>query len=356
MKTQIRQICALALCCALVGVSCKSSDKEKTDPAKSKQAPTPGVDVFVVTPQALGQQMEVPGSLLANEETEIHPEVSGRVIGLFIKEGTAVAKGALLAKLYDADLQAQLRKLQVQLTIAQKTEDRQKQLLAVNGISQQDYDLSLLSVNNLLADIDIIKTAIAKTEVRAPFSGTLGLRNISLGAFVTNATVLTTLRDFNQLKLEFTVPERYGSQVHNGGLVHFLIDGNAQRFAASVIATENNIAADTRSLRVKALVNQKAAALISGAFAKVQLDMGKNDAALMVPTQAIIPQARNKKVVVLRNGLTSMEVVTTGIRDTSKVEITSGLKPGDTILISGLLTTKPGSKVKIKSIQPTQKH
>lgn len=328
----------------------------KSESAAKKEAPKTGgpvspVDVFVVSSREIDNQIDVPGTLMPNEATAIHTEVSGRVIGLYFKEGAPVAKGSLLLKLEDNDLQAQLKKLQVQLAIAQKTEERQKQLLAISGISQQDYDLSLLAVNNLRADIDIIKTSILKTEIRAPYSGTTGLRNISLGAYVSPATEITTIRDIGNLKLEFTVPERYGAAVAAGKNVQFSIDGSQQKWTARVLATENNIETETRSLRVRAVVNSTGGKLISGAFAKVQLLLDKNEAALMIPSQAIIPQAKNKKVVRLKDGLASMEVITTGIRDTAMVEITSGLKTGDTVLISGLLTTKPGSKVKIRSVK-----
>ncbi len=186
--------------------------------------------------------------------------------------------------------------MQVQLSIAQQTEKRQSELLKISGISQQDYDLSLLSVRNLQADINILQTSISKTAIRAPFSGTLGLRNISNGAYITPQTIITTLRQTNQLKVEFTVPERYGTKMQTGKLVYFTIEGNSENYLAKVIATENDIAVDTRSLRVKAVVDKTNTQLIAGSFAKVKIILDRNETALMIPTQAVIPQARNKKV------------------------------------------------------------
>ena len=340
----------MACSCSIFLQQCKELTNEKKDTPKPPP-PSAAVDAYIVEPLSITQVIEVPGSLAPLESTDLHPEISGRVISINFKEGTNIAKGSLLVKLYDADLQAQLKKIQVQLAIAKKTEERQKQLLNVSGISQQDYDLSLLAVNNLLADITILKTSIEKTEIRAPYAGQLGLRNISLGAYITPSTIISTIRSINQLTLAFTIPERYGDNIKLDGLIHFTIDGSNTNYAATVMATENSIAADTRSLRVKALVTKADNHLISGAFAKVQIELGKNMVALKVPTQAIIPQAKNKKVVVLRNGLASMEIVVTGLRDTSMVEVTSGLKLGDTVLISGLLSTKPGSKVKLNLIK-----
>ena len=167
-----------------VFISCSNKKKNTTGP-QQQQVIT--ADALIVSTQALSADIEVPGTILANETTEIHPEISGRVVRLNVREGAFVGKGALLAKLYDGDLQAQLRKLEVQLKIAEQMEDRQEQLLKIQGISQQEYDLSLLQVNNLRADMDIVREAVRKTEVRAPFSGKLGLKNISQGAFVTSS-------------------------------------------------------------------------------------------------------------------------------------------------------------------------
>lgn len=332
--------------------ACKNKEDEKKDSPKPATGSSK-VDAIIVSPTAVTQDIEVPGSLAAFEETNLQPEVSGRVTGIYFKEGALTNKGSLLVKLYDEDLQAQLKKIQVQLSIAKKTEERQNELLKINGISQQDYDLSLLAVRNLQADIDILKTSIAKTELRAPFSGKIGLRNISLGAYINPQTIVATIREVNRIKLEFTVPERYSTVMQPGKQIQFSIDGSNKTFNASIIANENNIAENTRSLKVKALTTSADQLLMAGGFAKVKVTLGKNESALMIPTQAIIPQARNKKVIVYRSGIAVMEVVTTGIRDADNVEIISGLKAGDTVLITGLLSSKPGSKIQLNTIKTT---
>lgn len=332
-------------------VSCQSSDKDaNTPPGGNANRPPAKVEAFIVTPRILTQAIEMPGSLIAAEETELHPEVSGRVTGIYFKEGSPVSQGSLLVKLYDGDLQAQLSKLKVQLKVAQETLLRYEALLKINGVSQQEYELYKLSVNNIQADMNIVQTSIGRTQLKAPFSGRLGLRNISMGAYITPATTVSTLRKVNQLKLEFTVPEKYGSGMKPGNRVEFSIENNAKPYSAKVIATENNIAEDTRSLKVRALVEKPDARLIAGSFGRVRIGLGQNDQALMIPSQAVIPKARNKEVIVYRSGMASMETVTTGIRDSAMVEITSGLKVGDTVLITGLLSTKPGSKVIISKV------
>ena len=331
--------------------ACKSSDKDEKKPgAGGDKKPPSRVEAFLVTPQTLAQDIEMPGSLMPAEETELHPEVSGRVTGIYFNEGSNVGQGAILIKLYDGDLQAQLSKLRIQLKVAKETLERYESLLKIGGVSVQEIEIYKLSVNNIQADMNIVQTSIARTSLRAPFSGRLGLRNISIGAYITPATTISTLRKISQLKLEFTVPEKYGTGMKPGGRIQFTMDNNEKTYAARIIATENNIAAETRSLRVRAVVDKADADLIAGAFVKVKIDLGKNDAALMIPSQAVIPKARNKQVIVYRNGMANMETVTTGIRDSSMVEITSGLKAGDTIIITGLLTTRQGSKVIISKV------
>lgn len=312
--------------------------------------PAPRVDGFIVHTQMVADDLEVPGTLVSEDATEIHPEVSGRVIALYFKEGSYVSKGAVLAKLYDGDLQAQKRKLAVQMQIAQQTENRHEQLMKIGGISKQDYDVSALQVSNLRADLDIINTSIAKTVIKAPFSGKIGFKSISTGAYVTPQSVITTIQKTADLKVEFTVPEKYTSKIKKGQYVNFTVEGNNRNYTAVVSATEPGIEQTTRALTIRAQVKGDAAGIIPGNFAKVKVAFDPDPNAIMVPSQAIIPQARGKKVVVYKNGKADFADVETGVRDSSMVQILSGLEKGDTIVITGLLSVKPDSKITISKI------
>jgi membrane fusion protein (multidrug efflux system) len=308
------------------------------------------VDAFIVKPTNISERIDVPGTLIANEATDIHPEISGRLVQLNVQEGKFVKHGALLAKIYDGDLQAQLKKSQVQLDIAKTNEERSAELLKIQGISKADYDASALNVSNTQADIDVTKANITKTEIRAPFDGKLGLKNISPGAYVTPATILASIQEINLLKLDFTVPEKYSAQMNPGKEVFFTTEGTDKTYSAKIIATESSVTQDTRTLTVRAVVQNKDAALVPGAFAKVMLNFEPDAHALMIPSQAIIPQARGKKVVIYQDSVAKFVDVTTGIRDSARVQILTGLKPGDTVVITGLMSVKPDAKIQVGKI------
>ncbi len=345
--------------------ACGSKKEKKTTTTQGPAARPPiRADGFLVKKVTLTDKLEIPGSLVANESTEIHPEISGRITYLNIVEGRFVSKGTLLAKLYDGDLQArinslnvQLKKSEVQLKIAQQSEDRSAKLLKIQGISQQDYDLAMLQVSNIMADMGIIKAQMAevrasmtKTNIVAPFSGRLGLKIVSSGAFVSPATTLTTITQLNQMKLDFTVPEKYSSQISVGQPVNFVIEGSDKTYTAKVAATEGNIMETTRSLQIRAAVQGEPADLIPGKFAKVTLNFKPDTNTIVVPTQAIIPQARGKKVYLYENGKAKFIEVTTGVRDSASIQILTGLKAGDTVLVTGLLSLRPDSKVTLGKI------
>jgi len=308
------------------------------------------VDGFVVSQRAISEKIEVPGTLLPFEETQIRAEIGGRIVQLNIREGTAVAKGTMLVKLFDRDLQAQLKKLQVQLQIKEKQQERSAELLKINGISQQDYDLSALDVENLKADMEATQIAISKTEIRAPYNGRVGLRNISLGSYISPQDIVTTIRQVDQLKLEFSIPEKYAKEIFKGYSVTFKVDGGEQFHHGTVMATENSVDQNTRTLRVRALVPATHRELVPGVFAKVDLQLGKNDSALLIPSQAVIPGARNKQVILFRKDSALYTVVETGLRDSAFVQVVKGLKVGDTVVTTGLMAIRPNAKIKITQL------
>jgi membrane fusion protein (multidrug efflux system) len=309
------------------------------------------VDGYVVRAEQLDNTLESSGTLQSNEEVEIRPELSARVVTIYFREGTAVAKGAMLVKLYDGDLLAQLQKLRSQRELSAKTSERQQYLLAKGGVSQQEADVAAAQVESFDADIALIQTQIQKTNIRAPFSGTIGLRAISEGAIVTPTTVMATLQQTNPLKVDFSVPEKYSKQVRKGDPVEFSVASDEKAYRGTVYAIEPKVDLTTRTVRLRALVPNPNNTLRPGQFAEVRLKLGTVSEAILVPTQAIIPGVREKQLIVQKNGKASFVTVETGTRLDKRIQITKGVQPGDTVVTSGMLQLKPDMPVKIARVQ-----
>jgi membrane fusion protein (multidrug efflux system) len=333
-----------------VFASCGGGDKKKvtvTTKQDQQQQPPVLVDVIVAGYQPLNNIIEANGSVVANETTELRPEVSGRLIYLNIPEGRAVSKGTVLARINDADLQAQLGKLRAQLSLAEKTEERLRKLLAVEGINRADYDVAVNQVSTIRADIGVTQANISRTIIRAPFSGTIGLRNVSPGAYVSPQTVLATLQQVSRSKIDFTLPEIYANSVHKGSSVVIDISGTKRK--ATVLALESQANTSTRNVTVRALVDN--GVINPGTFVKVLIDAGSKANSLLVPSASIIPEANARKVIVVKNGKGIMTTVETGLRTATGVEILDGLKQGDSVVVTGVLYVRPTSKLKVRSVK-----
>ena len=273
MKHPLTRFLCVSAAAIIALCNCQGSKDKKQQSQQIRIVPV--VEGFMVKPTSIHQTIYISGTLKPFEETVLMPEVAGRVVTLNLHEGMFVRQGTLLVKLYDADLQASLQKSEAQLQLAQQTEKRQSELLKVSGISQSDYDQAVLQIHSINADIEIIKAQIRKTEVLAPFDGVIGLRNISMGAEVSPGMALATIRAVEQLKLDFSVPEKYADAIKSGLNVHFTVQGEEIQYDATVKATEEGIDAATRNLKVRAIVKNKKTSLIPGAFANVALELGE---------------------------------------------------------------------------------
>ncbi|MCL6524298.1 MAG: efflux RND transporter periplasmic adaptor subunit [Thermoflavifilum sp.] len=308
------------------------------------------VDVFVVRPQPVQQTLNSSGTLISNEAINLQPEITGRIIQLNFQEGAFVRKGTLLVKLFDGDLQAQRQKLQAQLALQQLTLQRQENLLAINGISQQEVDNTRNQIASIQADIENIQAQIRKTEIYAPFNGVIGLRNASIGAIVNPSTVIATLQQIDPLKLDFTIPEKYAPLLDTHVPVNFHTAGFDEVFHGYIYAIEPQIDPNTRTVRIRCHVPNNKNKLLPGAYADVQLVLQKIPHALMVPTQSVIPTTRDQQVIVYRQGKVQFVNVETGIRQQDLIQITKGLSPGDTVLVTGMMQARPGMRVQIHQI------
>lgn len=325
------------------------SGNKQPNPQAGGQPPTI-VDVIIVGPSKVSSELEVNGEVAANEFVELHPEVSGRLTYLNVPEGGNIGQGTVVARINDADLQAQKSKSKVQLELARQTEARLKKLLDVNGINQADYDAAYNQVRGLEADIAYTDAMIEKTVVKAPFSGTLGLRQVSPGAYVTPSTTIVTLQQVQTLKVDFSVPEEFSEFVQKGDTVLVKTDlGQDERLPATVWAIEPQANRDTRNLKARAMLAGDKAN--PGAFVKVYIQRGGNASSILIPSNAIIPDAMSKKVVLVKGGKASFVPVETGMRQDRLVEVTSGLSPGDSLVVDGVLFARPNAPLKVRSVK-----
>lgn len=338
----MRKINILVFAAILTAVGC--SKKPKSEEKFNTNAPV-SIDIAIIENQTLEKLIEVNGTVLANDYIDIHPETSGRIVFLQIPEGKLVQAGTVLAKLNDADLQAQLAKIKVQLELANINENRNKQLLNVKGINQSDYDISLQQVKSLHADISFVQSQIDKTIIKAPFTGQIGLRQVSLGAFINNTSTIATLQKVDKLKVDFTLPEVYQDFIKVGKKVNIESIGKDKTIlTANVFAIEPQIIALSRNIKVRAELHGK---LLPGSYVKVSLNENTQKPTILVPANVVIPDSRSKQMSIVQGGVAKLIDIETGYRTSSSVEITKGLKVGDTIIVSGMLFVKPGSLVKV---------
>lgn len=325
-------------------------NENKSSAPAARSASVLQVEAFIVKGDTVENNIFTTGTLLANEDVELSSESSGIVRDIYLTEGAEVKKGDLLIKINDSDLQAQLNRAKFRLNLAEDREGRQKQLLEKGGISQEEYDATLNEVNVLRAEVALIEAQIDKTEIRAPFSGRLGLKYVSDGSYISPNSRITTLQDIDPIKIDFSVPERYAAQVEVGTKVSFHVQGIEETMIAEVYAKEPSINTETRTLQVRARSENTDGKLLPGAFADLELTLSTIDDALMVPTISLVPELEGQKVFVVKNGKVEPHSVQTGLRNDTRIQILDGVQPGDTVLTTGLLQVRPGMPVKVVNL------
>lgn len=309
------------------------------------------VDGIVVSAGDFTNDLEVTGTIEANESVSLRSEVSGLVTSINFKEGTSVSKGTLLVKINDRDIQAQLQEALTKQKLSGTNENRSKQLLEKGAISQEEYDTSLADLQSLKSQTSLIRAQLAKTSIYAPFSGRIGLRSISVGEYLTPATMIANLSSVNPLKISFSVPEKYIGQIKLGSEITFTTDGYSKSFTGKVFALEPGINTQTRTLQIKALVPNERNELLPGSFAKIKLALTTAKDAILIPNEAIVPVLKGKTVFISKNGKAQQVPVEAGTRTAESIVITSGLKVGDTVLTTGAMALKPDAPVKVTVVK-----
>jgi membrane fusion protein (multidrug efflux system) len=356
MRTRYIIYIALALLIAFLIYNKFFSEKGKqamaqnaSKGAKRKTGPV-AVNVMIVKDTAVNNTIDITGTIDANEKVNLVSETAGNITGIYFTEGGYVKKGQLLVKVYNQDITASLQQNNYQVALAKQNEYRNHILLQKEAISQQEYDTSLTSLNTLKAQSDVLKAQIAKTEIRAPFSGTIGLRNISPGGYLSPSASIATLVNIDPAKVTFSVPERYLPLIKSGTKVNFTVESSRNKFSAAVYAIEPAIDVNSRTITVRARAANPGGLLKAGAFAKINLTLDQIPKTIMVPTQCVIPDLMDSKVFVYHNGTAVSKTVKTDLRTESKIEVISGLKAGDSLIVSGLIQIRDKVPLKILKV------
>jgi membrane fusion protein, multidrug efflux system len=309
------------------------------------------VEAQVIKESKLDNKLVVTGSILPNESLELKSESSGKITSISFQEGKSVTKGSLLLEINNDDIKAQLQKQKYNKKLNQDNEFRQNKLLEKDAISQEEYDNALNRLNTTVADIKILEAQLEKTRIKAPFDGVIGLRYVSLGAYISPSTIVATLYNISPAKVEFAIPARYSAQVKPGEKIFCRVENDLTVYEGIVYAVEPRIDPETRTLKIRAQADNKSGSLLPGQFVRVELILKSQANALLVPTEAVIPDQGGKKVFIVSAGKAKEAKIETGIRTENSLEVLSGLKAGDTLITTGILQLRQGLEVEIQKIK-----
>jgi membrane fusion protein (multidrug efflux system) len=351
MKKIPRWIIIVLVIALLIGskfIFFSKKEEKPAGPAKDRNSLPVAVNYYVTRPVPLNNDVYTIGKIGAFNQIDIFPEVNGRITAIYFKEGETVKKGALLVKLNDADLQAQLLKVKNQLKLSEQKLGRLKQLITINGVSQEELEMQENEYLTFKADEAFISAQLAKTSITAPFDGVVGLKNISEGSFVNSSAPMVSLVQLRPLFVEFSIPEKYGAVFKKGLGVNFTGDDteSAETFSAGIYAVEPKVDEATKTIRARAVYNGNKE-FYPGSFVKVFVNMGQTKDALMIPTPCVVATLKGQKVFVNRNGVAAEVPVKIGVRTDKMIQVLEGLSAGDTVITTGLLSVKKDSKLKL---------
>lgn len=302
----------------------------------------PAVEVAPVQTAPIVEEAQAVGTLAARRRVVVRPEVAGRIVAIGFSDGTLVRKGQLLVQLDDALPRAELAQAQAQLAVQQANLRRNEELVAQGFVAQRVLDESRAAVQVAQAQVDLAQARLARMRIVAPFDGVAGIRAVHIGEYVKDGTELVHLEDLSQLVVDFRLPQQLQPRVRVGQPLRLQVDAHpGQAVPARIAAIDPALDADGRALVVRAALDGGRHGLQPGMFVRVMLELGRNEAALLVPEEAIVPQGQQFFVWRLRpaagDALPEVErvAVRLGLRRDGQVQVTQGLQAGDTIVIAG---------------------
>ncbi len=328
-----------------------NNSSAETDAQRQGQPSALSVQGYLVDPEPFRETIFTTGNVLADEEIYIRPETSGRITGIYFDEDSEVREGDLLVKLNDSELQQELRRISYQINLARIREQRQKELLNRNAIAQEDYDMVLNELNTLKAQSDRVQDQIDKMEIRAPFDGVIGLQEVSTGSYVTPDVVISGLQKIDRVKIDFSIPERFRASVRRDQIIRFRVEGSEELLEARIYALQPRVDRDTRTLRMRAIAPNPGGLILPGAFARVEVDLSQIDEALLIPSEALVPEMTGYSVFVYEDGKARSKEVQIGTRTDRRVLIREGISARDTVITTGLLQIRDGMAVRLSNVR-----
>lgn len=351
IMNSINQLLKLTLTVILLSfviISCGSKAETPKKPAvQIESSPALPVDIMVVHGASILQEEIMAGSISPAKDVIITSEIAKKVAYVAFRDGSSVSKGQLLYKLDDADIRASIRQLQAALKLARTNEQRMLALLKTETVRQAEYDETLMRLQSLEAEQDGLFVALSKTEIRAPFSGMIGITKMHAGAFVTPGAPMVELQDQGSVKLNFSVSEKYLPLVRIGNKVKFTTEVSKDTFSALITATEPGIESQNRSFPLQALAANSSGLFKPGMSAKVMFNTAPGSKGITVPTEALIPNGNGYSVFVVKNGTATITPVVITNRNESEAIITKGLNDGDSVMISNILRAADGVRVQV---------
>ncbi len=286
------------------------------------------------------------GTLRADEAVTIRPEIAGRVVEFRFSEGQAVARGAVLVKLDQAELAAVLASSTAQTQLDKQRLERSEDLFKKSFISQQALDEARSNHARSLAKQNEDAAKLAKTEMRAAFAGVAGLRQVSEGQYVAAGTDIVRLEKIDQLKVDFRIPESFVGKLKQGQPIKVLLDAYPnEAFSGTVFAIEPAVDEQTRTVLLRARVTNAGLKLRPGMFTRVQVQIGVREKAIWIPEAAIVPKGQDSFVFRVLDSKVDLVRVNIGSRKVGEVEILKGLAAGDVVVTEGVQKIGPGSSV-----------
>jgi len=341
---------------ALTAAGCNSKNDasavQKPDAAKpAAQAAKPmGLPVRAVPVEVgkVSDEVTAVGSLLAEESVIIRPEIDGRIIGLHFQEGHAVTAGTRLVTIDSTEYEAQAAAVRADLKTEEQRLVRTKELHQQNFISKDALDVQLGAVDRLKAHLAEAESRVAKTVIRAPFSGTVGLRMISPGAYVKAGTDIVRLESIGTIKADFRIPELYMSKLGSNQEIAIRLDAYpGEEFRGRIYAVEPVVDEQTRTILMRARIPNKGNKLKPGMFVRVAVTLANRPNAIIVPEQAIWPQGQDNFVFRVVDGKAALTKIQIGNRQPGRVEIIQGLNATDTVVTEGQIKLRDGAPVMV---------